>query len=403
MKIAYVTNCFGTQSHTFIRREIEALRRLGLVIHLYGIRKDSIPAPESMAIVNETHYLYPLRLPETILAILYYIFTSPLNFFRGLYKAGTSKEFSIRRRCKMVYHYLLAAQTARRLKKQQITHIHAHFKNVSASIAMYASHHSGIPFSITVHSAGTYKTPHILGLHQKLRQARFLVMISNYNIDYYDAIEPCRAKSHVVRCGIELDQFSFRAPRPLTQPLQILAVGRFVQKKGFAHLLDAISTLSDENINLHLTLIGDGPLMPELKAKAADSGIESVITFAGQQNTDHVRQAMTRADVVVVPSVTSDSGEMEGLPVVIMEAMASGVPVIASDHSAISEIVKDRETGLLTQEKDAQGIARAIKSLELLDLDRMTKSAHQFLKENFDIEIVARKRAELFSRYTSGI
>lgn len=402
MKIAYLTNCFGSQSHTFMRREIRALRNLGLPLALYGIRKDvGSQADDAQDLVAETQYLYPISATGVIRSNLSCLLRSPARYFCGLWRSVSSPEFSLKRRAKMLYHYLLAPAFARHMQSQGVTHIHAHFMNVSASIAMYAAHHSGIPFSITVHSAGTYKTPHILGVDQKLRSAQFLIMISENNINYFDPIVPCRDKSHVVRCGMDLSNFTLKTPEQQTphNPPQILAVGRFVEKKGFIYLIEAMHLLQQSGFAAQLTLIGGGPLESELKQKATELQLSEHVHFAGPKSIAEVHQAMGNSDLVIVPSVTSKSGEQEGLPVVIMEAMATGVPVIASEHSGIPEIVQPGVTGTLTPEKSPKAIAQAIKDTLSRDNSTLIHQAHQLVEETFNIDAVAQQRCDLFNRY----
>lgn len=401
MKIAYLTNCFGTQSHTFIRREVDALRHIGTDIQLYGIRQDPQIAPDATSFSSETQYLYPLKASKILQCNLSYLARSPNKYIRGFFSAFFGKEFTLKRRLKMLYHYMAATCIAKKMQQANITHIHAHFMNVSASIAMYAAHHNGIPYSITVHSAGTFKTPHILGTHQKLENAQFLAMISHYNIEYFDAITPCRAKSHVIRCGMDLNAFKYRKAElyQTHTPIRLLAVGRFVEKKGFTYLIEAASLLHQQGLDFTLTLIGNGPLEKDLHNKAQTLGIGTKVLFTGQQNTEYVHHAMSQTDIVLIPSVTSLSGEKEGLPVVIMEAMATGVPVIASNHSGISEIVQHGVTGLLTPEKDSKAIAQAIQELNAEPNQALIASAHTLIEETFNISIVAKKRLELFKHY----
>jgi len=402
MKVAYLTTCFGTQSHTFIRREVWALRNLDVAISLYGIRPDRNDiATDAMPLVKETHYIYPIKPLEFIRANLKYLAQSPSRYLKGAITALTSKEFSLKRRAKMLYHYFVAATFAERMTRDGITHIHAHFMNVSTSIAMYASYHSNIPFSVTVHSAGTYKTPYILGVDQKLKSAQFLIMISHFNVDYCDAIFPCREKSHVIRCGMDLVDFKYRGAQQIkTQaPIRLLGVGRFVEKKGFKYLIEAVHMLRERGVKFTLTLIGDGPLAKQLKQLVDEYKINDIVIFTGQRTTDEVRKVMFESDVVIVPSVTSETGEQEGLPVVIMEAMATGVPVVASAHSGIPEIVLPEKTGYLTPEKDAQAIAEAIYQIVQHPSPVMIENAYQLVDQSFNINRIAEQRRALFSRY----
>jgi len=399
MKIAYITNCFGSQSHTFIRREISALRALDVELQLFGIRQDfENRAPDAEALIEETQYLYPLSVPQVLLDTLVQFSKHPFYWLAGAFAALTEDEITFKRKLKMFYHYVVSIKHAKALKSNHVTHIHAHFMNASASVAMYAAYHARIPYSITVHSAGTYGTPHIIGALQKLKQAQMLFMISNYNVEYFHKIFPCKDKSHVVRCGMNLEDFPFSAPKEAStsSPLSILAVGRFVEKKGFKYLIQACQELKNAGIRFKLTLIGDGPLSHDLKSLSIELELGNEVHFAGKCSTEHVRSAMQLSTVVVVPSVTSTSGEMEGLPVVIMEAMALGKPIIATRHSGIPEIVIDGKTGTLVDEKDPSGLAKAIIEVNNLKDNSKVFSAKTLLDKEFDIQKVATKRKQLF-------
>lgn len=408
MKIAYLTNCFGTQSHTFMRREIRALRTLGVDLALYGIREDAgALAADARDLVDETTYLYPVQKSTTLAANFHYFLRDPLKFVSGLWEAFASEEFSLARRAKMVAHYFLAAPIARHMEAAGITHVHAQFLNVSTSIAMYASMHAGIPFSVTVHSAGSYKAEDTVGLHQKLKRAQFLIMISHYNVNYYDAVAPCREKSYVVRCGMNLEDFSFRIPNNLLQQnpegakpkVRLLGVGRFVAKKGFRYLIETAAILKQRGINFELRIIGNGPLDSELRAHADQLQLQDYVFFLGQKSITEVRAAMADADMVIVPSITTDTGDMEGLPVVIMEAMATGAAVIASEHAGIPEIVVPGETGFLTPERDPESIANSVCQFIDNPSSEMLTRARQLIEEHFNIAIVAQQRQDIFSRH----
>ena len=409
MKIAYLTNCFGTQSHTFMRREIRALRRLQVPLTLYGINKDrQNAAADAQDLMQETTYLYPLSAPVILKANAHYFRRSPFRYLRGLWRAFTGPEFSVSRRAKMAFHYFAAAPFARHMTQQGVTHIHAQFLNVSASVAMFAAEHSGLPFSVTVHSAGSFKAPDTLGLQQKLEAAQFLIMISHFNVAYYDAVAPCREKSHVIRCGMNLLDFTFEIPErlksrateaPGSHKTKLLGVARFVAKKGFRYLIEAAALLKQQSVSFELTLIGSGPLDSELRTLVKQLDLQQEVIFAGQKSTAEVRAAMATSDIVVVPSITTDSGDMEGLPVVIMEAMASGAAVVASAHSGIPEIVIPDQTGELTEERNPASIAAAItKLIEQPSVDTLLR-ARKLIEDNFNIEVVARQRLELFQHY----
>jgi len=400
-KIGYLTNCFGSQSHTFLRREVRALIARGVPIVLFGIRQDDkvAQAIDGKGLVDGTHYLYPFNKVKILKNTLYYLLRDPKHYLYGGFRAWISPELSIRRRAKMLYHYILAVQVAMKMEQEGIKHIHAHFLNSSASVAMYAAWHCKCSFSVTVHSAGTYGTPHILGLKQKLAEAHSLVMISRYNLDYFDQIHSCRDKSRIIRCGIDLSAFPFVPPkkRNLSGPFKLLGVGRFVEKKGFKHLIEAVAYLRKDNVDIELTLIGDGPLYNDLLTSVKSQDLDNVVHLVGRKSSFEVQKAMRVSNLVVVPSITSQSGEMEGIPVVIMEAMATGVPVVSTDHSGIPELVRVGETGWIVPERDAEALAQAILKIIKSDVREILYNARQLIEKEYDIEVVAEQRENFFS------
>lgn len=407
MKIAYLTNCFGIQSHTFIRREIRELMQLGLDVELFGIRAEASDklSQDEKALVERTTYLYPLKPLYILWLNLVWSVRSPRRYWRTLLIALTNNERKPARRIKLVYHFFVAVYLARAMKKSGVSHIHVHFMNVSASVGMYASLLTGIPYSVTVHSAGTRDAPHIIGIPMKLKYAQFLIMISQYNIEYFDAIYPCREKSTVVRCGMDLDQFPVRPAGAVPAPtegavLSVVAVGRFVEKKGFHYLLEALAQLQQGGEPVHLEILGSGPLENELKKQVRDLALQDSVHFFGPASTGEVREKMLASHVVVVPSVTGSSGEMEGIPVVLMEAMALGVPVVSTRHSGIPELVRDGETGLLVEERDAQALALALQRLRSCpaEAQQWTRNARALIESEFNILVVAQQRQELFSQ-----
>ncbi len=405
MKIAYLTNCFGIQSHTFIRREIAELTALGISIELFGIRQqisDKLTDDER-ALVARTVYLYPLRLMRIAYLNVYWMLVLPKRYWPTLWMALRNSETDWSRRLKLIYHFIVSTAMAEEVRNRGVEHIHAHFLNVSATIAMYASLLTGVPYSITVHSAGTRNAPHIIGIPLKLRYAQFLMMISRYNIDYFDDIYPCRSKSSVVRCGMDLDQYPFnsRPATPVVNGLKVVAVGRMVEKKGFRYLIEAAKILQDQGGVFTIELLGSGPLRDELVQLAESLGVNDKVRFLGQASTAEVRVSMRDADVVVVPSVTGKSGEMEGIPVVLMEAMALGVPVISTRHSGIPELVRNGETGIVVEEKNPSALASALQYIagNQLEPTEWAANARALIEREFNMAVVARQRKSLFLKH----
>jgi len=396
MNIAYITTCFGTPSHTFIRRELYELSRIGYEITLYGIRLDPHQSPDGNYLTRKTNYIYPIRLAKTAALNLYYSIVFPVRYWSTLAECFSSKNGKIKNRCILAYHFFVSASLARQLTEKNITHLHSHFLNVSSSVAMFAAALSGSDFSITIHSAGEKDLGHVLGIEMKLRRAKYLLMISRFNIEYYDLIFPCRDKSMVVRCGIDVAEFSYQPKGTVNRDcLRLLAVGRLVEKKGFSYLLEAIKNLKFEGLNISLTLIGTGPLEMNFRQFLIRENLNDYVKMKGIASSKEVLTAMQEADVLVVPSVISASGEMEGIPVVLMEAMAIGLPVIATDHSGISELVSE-DTGKLVPERDVEALCSAISKFQY-SINKVS-AARNLIERDFNIQKTVLQRVEIFSQ-----
>lgn len=406
MKIAYITTGFGALSHTFIRREVAALRKLGLDIELFGVRPDRVKelSEEDKRLTDETVYLYPLNMGKILYANIRFMINRPRNYFKTFKKALFNEEHNIFQHAKLIYHFFVSVAHALEMHKRGISHIHAHFINVASTIAMYAAGLLGTSYSITLHSGGIKNLSSVIGLKEKIKYAKFLCSVSNYNIDYYDQIYPCRNKNFLVHSGIDPDCYTAIFNRNVSQSLQIerevhlISIGRLVKKKGFTYLIEACRYLREEAFIFKLTMIGDGYLLKGLQDKAAEYKLKDKIVFKGGCSEDAVLRELERSHICIVPSVEAETGEKEGIPVVIMEAMAAGVPVIATKHSGIPEIVKDRYSGILVPENDPLAIAGAIKLLTK-DGDLRKKcisTARQVILEEFNIKNIARLKKKIF-------
>lgn len=374
----------------------------GEEVTLFGIHKDTNIAADAMDLVERTHYLYPLNYAQLIGQSLKYALVRPQRFWPCIIDSLRSKDDSLKARLKLVFHLLASSPLATQMHKMGIEHLHAHFLNVPSSIAMFVSRLSGIPFSITLHSAGEEVLPSVNGIALKLKFAENLLMISQYNIDHYSKIYPCQEKSSVVRCGIDVPSF---IPRPFKafdsaggDTLNLLAVGRFVEKKGFQVLLAASKILRDKGLKFSLEILGSGPLMDECKAFVADNQLDAFVSLPGMASTDTVKAKMLAADAVIVPSTTGPNGEMEGIPVVIMESMASGIPVIATRHSGIPELINET-TGSLVEENNPKALAEAIMQFEANETK--IQAARALIEKEFNIHTVVDQRLSLFkTRYS---
>ena len=406
MKIAYVLTSIGALSHSFIRREVMGLRKLGVDISLYGVRpelSDSVTKPEERALYEETDFIYPLQLGRVAKAQVHFALRRPASYFRTFLSALLNEELSPKDHAKLIYHFFVSGPIAQAIEAEGAEHIHAHFMNVPASIAMYCSGLTGIPFSVTHHSSGIRDLPEMIGLKEKLRRAKLLCSISYYNRDYLDDIYPSADKNHVVRCGVDPDKYVGVDHSRIwnRDKIQLLSMGRFAEKKGFTYLVDACALLKADGVPFELRMIGSGPLLDDVKQQAERLGLAEDVVFLGPLPDEDLAPEFNRADIFVVPSVTSSTGEKEGIPGVITECMLLGVPIIATRHSGIPEHVIDRETGLLVSERAPQEIADAIKEYLADDELRVgcMKRGRELALTEFNIHHTLVKKKAMFEEY----
>ena len=297
---------------------------------------------------------------------------------------------------------LLACEVAER----GITHLHAHFASLSGRTAEIAALLAGIEYSVTAHAKDIFHEsvdPARLGL--TIRRAHHVVTISRYNLAHLTRAYPQDAhRVHLVYNGLELARFPYRAPGPLEvaedRPLRIAAVGRLVEKKGFADLVEAARRLRADGLPVDVRIAGDGELRADLEQAIAEAGLTGIVTLLGPQTQEEIRGLLRWADVFAAPSVVGEDGNADGLPTVLLEAMASGVPCVASSVTGIPEAIVDGETGLLHEPGDTAGLVAALRATVSRDIDRtaLASAARRLIEERFD----SRKQASVLTALEDG-
>ncbi len=359
-KTAYVLLWFPKPSETFVFREVVNLQKMGMhleVFSLYGELTEDM-SEEMRAASKHVERLGLARLKSVVSDWSYWLRRQrnetltlfrevPFRRWRGLEKSAEN-----------LWASLCGATLARRFVERGIEHIHAPWASGPATAAWVASRLTGIPFSFTARAWDIY--PPDACLPDKLREAAFVRSETRRNIDYLKEICGGDAdKIHLTYNGVPLKALH-EAPVPMRPPYNFLALGRFVGKKGYDFLLRACKLLADSGLDFHLTLAGDGPKAGHLKNLANHLGVADRVSFPGFVTYDRVSELFRGADLFLMPSVVDSSGDRDGIPTVIMEALLHRVPVIATDVSGISEVIEDGTTGLLIPEKDAAAIATAV-------------------------------------------
>ena len=366
---------FSKLSETFILEEMLELERLGLDLTVFALFNPKNSQIHKKVKLLKAEVVRPSsKIPQ-------------LQCFDYITSIGPKKWLWGMRR---------SSWLADEARKRNINHLHAHFAGDAAFVAMLASKTSGIPYSFTAHAGGLFGWPYLI--KEKIAGANFVVAISEFNKKYLGGGD----KIKVIHCGIDLAQFS--SPHHLItsspQPWQILTVARLEEKKGHRYLLEALKILKDKKVNFHATIVGGGVLENELKNQALSLGLGGCMTFVGPLTQGEVQKLLQRADVFVLSCVKAKNGNMDGIPVSLMEAMATGVPVISTKLSGIPELVESGKSGLLVEPKNVIELAEAMENiLAGSDLrSRLVRQARVKVEEEFNVRKNAQRFKELLLR-----
>ncbi|MBJ6751579.1 glycosyltransferase [Geomonas anaerohicana] len=397
LKICYVLRHFPLPSETFVINEILALQELGAVVHPVSLF-EPIPCHETLM----------SRVRQEVFDI------SAIDRQAAAAKSPfLDQARTLAQKYELSHWYAeFAACLADYVKKENVQMLHAHFATESALTAMLASEITGVPFSFTAHAYDIFISNEgapgeTLGRRLKLlvQSAARVFTISDFNkkriVDLTS--EDYSAKISVIHCGIVPERFSY-VHRGGNDTTRFLCVARFVEKKGHQFLIKAFHDLLQSHPKATLVLVGDGPLKTDMMKLCQTLGIKDRVEFLGICSTDIVTQQMKDADVFVLHSVTAANGDMEGIPVSLMEASATGLPVIATAHSGVSELVEDGVTGLVAGERDIAGFAQLMLKLCLSPVLRVQlgKAGAQKVAESFNEAIEASKLDAAFHDIVVG-
>lgn len=398
LRLAYLVSRFPKTTETFVVRELnEVAANRDIDARLY-----SLFAPrEGAAMVHPSarpwiESVRRPRLAEAVISALRWTWRRPLQMaaMAALLVWGFGRH--PRQLVASVGAMLIACRLAEDMQRDDIEHIHAHFVGHPATAAWVIQRLTGIRYSVTAHAYELFQDNDFL--KPRVRAARFVVTISKFNADFlFRFCSGVTPPISVVRAGIVLEDFPYRERRlPQSGPVHALAVGSLIEHKGHRVLLEALADPALERVQL--TIVGDGPERPSLEAAARAAGLAARVRFLGARREDEVSLLMRDCDLFVLPSLIAPSGRMEGVPVVLMEAMASGAPVVATRLSGIPELVIDGETGRLAAQGDVANL-RAQISAALADPEsatRMARAARRRVEREFDVRRSAARLADRF-------
>lgn len=397
-KIAYVLLWFPLSSETFIFREVRALRRQGLHViaySLYGKKLKNL-SPEMLDYSYGVRRMGLCALPLILRDVLWWNKRRP-----GIFKE-LARRMLLRRWCSLevtgesIWAFFAGFRLARLIERDGAGHIHAPWAGGPATAAWVASQLTGVPYSMAGRAGDIY--PPDGALAEKIRDAQFVRVNNLANKGYLASQAPGQeGKIHLVYNSLTFKD-NARADLEMTPPYKLLAVGRFARTKGFDVLIRACALLKKQGFPFRLTLVGSGFQEPLLKTLRKRHGVEDVVDMPGFLAHDEMAWLMASQDIMVVPSVVHASGDRDGIPNVIMEALSRHLPVVATDVCGIPEVIRHGETGLIAPQRDPEALARAIREMAS-DRDRavaMAEAGHRLVREMFDPEANAVRLFELF-------
>jgi glycosyltransferase involved in cell wall biosynthesis len=403
MIIGHLDKMFPLLTATFVYREIQALQAKGINIQTFSIWKPKLCdlSNEAKNFLDNTFYIFPINWIRFFLTHITYFTNRPRIYISVLWEYVFKNQKKIKSAIRTFFHFCEAVYLAKEIESKNIKHLHSHFANNSTTIAMIISKLIGISFSFTAHANDIFADQILL--KKKIYSAKFIITISNFNKKFLNRIIPqhnTSSKIHIVRCGIDTLKFSASKVCAVKHKPIILSIGRLVEKKGYPYLIKACKILVDKNIDFQCIIIGDGPQKNYLKKLIGVNHLSKFVTLVGVIFQEKIINFLNKTDIFVLPCIQSADNDMDGIPVVLMEAMAMKIPVISTHISGIPELIKNMETGLLVPPKNEKALAEGIKFLkENIDLrKKLGDAGRKWVIENYEITKNTDKLYEIYKK-----
>lgn len=396
-RVAYITKMFPRFSETFILSEILELERTGMDVHIFSLKlpNDARRHADVDRVKGPITYLPEIswkNARQFIRPHLEMLRKHPAGYLNSLVQSARRSIKS--RSWSSLKRFLQAGYVGAYLQREGIPHVHAHFASSATSVARNLNEMMGMSYSFTAHAKDIFiETVSWGSLIRKLKLAKFVVTVSDFNVKHLLSLEPATNVRRIYN-GLDLEMFQPQEPRPQDPPL-VLSVGRLVEKKGFDDLIRASAILRDRGIPFRCEIIGTGGEEAKLRSLIAELNLGDLVSLPGPMTREELIDRYPQASVFAAPCIVGKDGNRDGLPTVLIEAMALGVPVVATPVTGIPELVRNGETGRIVPERDPETLADAI-AASLADRDgarAMATAGRKLVEEEFDLrKNVARLR-----------
>lgn len=389
----------------WVGNELRMVAKAGIPFRLHALnrpRSTFFTSPDVAEMERGTAYLYPLSKPAALAALLAGPVRFGPRFFAALGNALFGPRETLRNRLVGLWHLAVACHWAAGLRRDEVSHIHSQWIHSGGTVAMFGAWLLGKPFSFTGHAADLFRER--AALTTKIARAEFIVCISEFHRQFFLDHGARPEQLFVVYCGIDTTHFTpRRRTRKPGEPFHILSSGRLVGKKGFPVLIEACKSLNRQNFDFRCTIGGSGPDEAALRAQIAEAGLEDRVTLTGEAlKQEDIPDFMAAGDVYCLPCVWAADNDVDGLPQMLMEAMACGLPAVSTRLVGIPDLVIDGQTGLLVDPGDAEALAGALMRLAGDDAlaTRLADAGHTHVTKIFDLNTCL---APLLDRYRKAL
>ena len=402
-RVIYLTRSWPRLSQTFIVGEVLALERLGVHLDIFALEPsgEEVRQPQVERVRATVTYLdrtagwrddlaAATDSPRTYAETAAFALRNP-DLSSGYATATSWQCFR--------YAVHIAVHVARlRAAGESVSHVHAHFAHDPALVALFLHRLTGLPYSVTAHARDLYQIPQ-RSLRERAGSATDVLTCCRANLDYLDAEldERSAAKARVIHHGVDLTQFVPASDGLRDTQVHILSVGRLVEKKGFPDLLRACADVAADHA-FTLTIYGDGPLRDELERLRDELGLADVVVLAGERDSSVIVDAMQTSDIFALTPFVTPDGDRDGVPNVIVEALASGLPVVSTDAGGVGEAVEHGHNGYLAAPHDIASLSRHLRELvaDSALRRRMSAAARATAEEHFDVDRAAAELVRVF-------